>query len=416
MAGASQTDIVTVVGDNPQGIEVTDTDDAVVTLTPLPVIQVVKDVTPSSLPEPGGTFTFTVVVTNTSTEVLTITSLTDNIYGNIATQGTCTTAIGTVLQPTQTYSCTFPGTFTGVAGDSQTDIVTVVGENPQGIEVTDTDDAVVTLTPNPPSIQVVKDVTPSSRPEPGGTFTFTVVVTNTSNQVLTITSLTDDVYGNIATQGTCTTAIGTVLQPTQTYSCTFPGTFTGTAGDSQTDIVTVVGENPQGIEVTDTDDAVVTLTPNPPSIQVVKDVTPSSRPEPGGTFTFTVVVTNTSNQVLTITSLTDDVYGNIATQGTCTTAIGTVLQPTQTYSCTFPGTFTGIAGDSQTDIVTVVGENPQGTEVTDTDDAVVTLTPNPPTIDVVKDASPLSRPEPGGTFTFAVRSPTPPPRSSPSPR
>ena len=53
----------------------------------------------------------------------------------------------------------------------------------------------------------------------------------------------------------------------------------------------------------------------------------SSRPAPGGDFTFNVVVTNTGTEPVTITSLTDDVYGNLATRGTCTTAIGTVLPP-----------------------------------------------------------------------------------------
>ena len=66
----------------------------------------------------------------------------------------------------------------------------------------------------------------------------------------------------------------------------------------------------------------------PPSA-VDKTATPPSRTAPGGDFTFNVVVTNTSPEVLTITSLTDDVYGDITTRAnsTCTTAIGTVLQP-----------------------------------------------------------------------------------------
>jgi uncharacterized repeat protein (TIGR01451 family) len=316
-----------------------------------------------------------VVVTNPSNQVLTITSLTDDVYGNIATQGTCVTAIGTVLVPGASYSCSFQGQFTGVAGQSQTDTVTVVGENPEGVDVTDSDDATVTLTgqPGPPTIDVVKTADPLSRPEPGGTFTFAVVVTNTSTQILTIVSLTDDIYGDLATRGTCTTAIGTVLDPGESYSCSFEAEFTGVGGDSQTDTVTVVGRNPQGVDVTDRDDATVTIT-GAPTIAVTKSANPTSRPEPGGTFTFTVVVTNTSDEVLTITSLTDDVYGNIATQGTCTTAIGTVLDPGESYTCSFEGEFRGSGGASQTDIVTVRATNPQGREVTASAQATVVLT------------------------------------------
>ena len=262
-------------------------------VTPLPVIQVDKTATPPSRTAPGGDFTFNVVVTNTSNEVLTITSLTDDVYGDITTRAnsTCNTAIGTVLQPSpgpgNTYSCSFTAPFTGAAGDSQTDVVTVRATNPAGVEVTDNDDAVVTLTPVP-VIQVDKTATPPSRTAPGGDFTFNVVVTNTSPEVLTITSLTDDVYGDITTRAnsTCNTAIGTVLQPSpgpgNTYSCSFTAPFTGVAGDSQTDVVTVRATNPGGVEVTDNDDAVVTITPVP-TILVDKTATPRAGPPPAVT-------------------------------------------------------------------------------------------------------------------------------------
>ena len=68
-----------------------------------------------------------------------------------------------------------------------------------------------------------------------------------------------------------------MLQPTpgpgNTYCCAFTAPFTGAAGDSQTDVVTVRATNPGGVEVTDWDDAVVTLTPVP-TIQVDKTATP----------------------------------------------------------------------------------------------------------------------------------------------
>ena len=147
-------------------------------VTPVPTIEVVKTVTPLTLPEPGGDFTFNVVVTNTSAEVLTITSLTDDIYGDLTTRAnsTCNTAIGTVLQPTpgpgNTYSCSFVAPFTGDAGDFQVDVVTVTATNPTGVSVTDNDDARVDLTDVPPQINIDKTVTPLTRPEPGGDFTY----------------------------------------------------------------------------------------------------------------------------------------------------------------------------------------------------------------------------------------------------
>ncbi len=377
-------------------------------VTALPTVDVTKTPNPASRPEPGGDFTYTVVVTNTSVENLTITSLTDDVYGNLATRpgSTCNTAPGTVLAPGATYTCEFTAPFTGNEGASLTDIVTVQATNPNGVTVTDTDDATVTITGVLPTIQVTKDASPLSRPEPGGTFTYTVAVTNTSSvEAVQITSLTDDVYGDLATRpgSTCGALIGTVLAPGSTSPpCTFTGPFTGNAGDSLTDVVTATALDDDGDTATDTDDATVTITDVPPTIDVDKTASPLTRPEPGGDFTFTVVVTNTSIEPVTITSLTDDIYGNLNGRGTCAT--GAVLAANGgTYTCTFVGSFTGNAGAAQTDVVTATAVDDDGTPATANDDATVTILDVVPDITVEKDATPASRPEPGGDFTFPVR-------------
>ena len=418
--GAQQRDVVTAVAVDNDGSTATDDDDAVVAITNvLPTIVVDKTAAPATLPEPGGTFTFNVVVTNVSLDPVTITSLTDDIYGNIANQGTCTRAIGTILPGSGgSFSCSFTGPFTGSAGDTQTDIVTAIAVDASGDSATDDDDALVGITDVPPTVLLDKTALPLTLPEPGGTFTFQAVVTNTSIEQVTIESLMDNVYGNIATQGTCVTAIGTVLAGDPDgpgpvlggrYICSFQGPFNGQAGATQTDIITVSVRDDDGTPATDTDDAVVTLTGVPPTVLVDKRATPLNRPEPGGTFTFNVRVTNTSNEAVTITALTDDIYGNIATQGTCTTAVGRVLaadsdgtgpQLGGVYTCSFDGPFTGDAGDAQTDVVTATVQDDDGTPATDTDDAVVTLTDLPPTVLLDKTATPLTLPEPGGTFTF----------------
>ncbi len=425
--GASQIDVVTATGIDDTGEQVSDDDDAIVTITGVaPAIDVSKSADPLTRPEPGGAFTFNVVITNTSSvEAITVTSLTDDVYGNLddpanpaVTSNTCLDAVGTVLQPGGSFTCSFVGQFTGSGGDTQTDIVTVTGVDDDGETASDLDDATVAITPGPPpTIRVDKTATPLSRPEPGGAFTFNVVVTNTSSsEAITITSLTDNIYGNLddpnnpeVTNNTCLDAVGTVLQPGGTFSCSFVGQFTGTAGATQTDIVTATGVDDDGETATDVDDAIVSITPGPtPTIRVDKTATPLTRPEPGGAFTFNVVVTNTSTQPITITSLTDDIYGDLdnannpaVTNNTCLNAVGTVLQPGASFSCSFVGQFTG-APRSQTDVVTVIGRDDNGRTATDNDDAVVAITDVPPSVDVVKTASPLTRPEPGGAFTFTV--------------
>ncbi|MCA1683557.1 MAG: hypothetical protein LC708_00255, partial [Actinobacteria bacterium] len=226
----------------------------------------------------------------------------------------------------------------------------------------------VVVTPVPPKINIVKSATPPTRVEPGGTFTFDLVITNPGPKAVTITDLTDNVYGPLSTLGTCNTAIGTVLVPGASYTCAFPGNFTGLAPDAQTDTATVTGVDNVGTTVTDSDEATVALTPTLPSIAVVKTASPPSLPEPGGTFTFSVVVTNTSIKPLTLTSLVDNVYGDLNGRGTCAT--GSVLAASGgTYSCSFPGVFNGVGGQTQTDTVTATGVDRTGNQVSAMDDA-----------------------------------------------
>ena len=427
-APRSQTDIATVNGTDSFGTQVTDNDDATITITAVnPALTVVKTANPTSRPEPGGAYTFTVQVTNTSQpgDPVTIQTINDNIYGNVAnpanpaiTATTCNTLIGTVLAVGASTSCTFSVQFTG-APRSQTDIVTVAGVDDENTPVQASDDATIQITPNPPSIDVLKTANPTSRPEPGGAYTFTVQVTNTSQpgDPVTIQTISDNIYGNVAnpanpaiTATTCNTLIGTVLAVGASTSCTFSANFTG-APRSQTDIVTVSGVDDENTPVSDSDDATIEITPLPPSLTISKAPAPASRPEPGGAFTFTMTITNTSgpSDPVTIQTLTDNVYGNLGaanpniTNNTCAALIGTVLAPGASTTCSFTGQFTGAPGASQTDTVTVTGVDDENTPVTASAQATVTITPSPPSITVVKTANPLSRPAPGGAFTFTVQ-------------
>jgi hypothetical protein len=371
-AGAVQTDVITTTARDARGNEVVSEARATVSITNvLPSITIVKTPDPTSLPEPGGTFRFTVKVTNTSFEPITTTSLVDNIYGDLNGRGTC--AVGVRLAANGgTYTCSFDGDFRGRAGDSQTDTVTVVAVDNENTSVTAKASATVTLTPAP-RITTTKFASPPTLPEPGGTFTFTYTVTNTGPEPVTVTSIVDDVYGNLNGRGTC--AIGARLAANGgTYSCTFTGSFFGNAGAAQTDTILTTARNDRGDTVTSQALARVALTNVPPSITIVKTPDPTSRPEPGGSFRFTVKVTNTSFEPITTTSLVDNIYGDLNGRGSCST--GVVLAANGgSYSCAFDGNFFGRAGDSQTDTVTVIAIDNDNTTVTAKASATVTLTP-----------------------------------------
>jgi hypothetical protein len=131
---------------------------------------------------------------------------------------------------------------------------------------------------------------------------------------------------------------------------------------------------------------------------VIKDAVPLSRPEPGGTFTFRVGVLNSGLRNISITSLVDNVYGNLNGRGSCST--GALLIPGQIYVCEFDGNFTGVTGASQTDIVTATVVNSDGTVITAQDAATVFITaPGTPVVIPPAGQAPLFTIAPGtGVF------------------
>ena len=110
-------------------------------------------------------------MTNTSVEPVTLTSLDDDIYGDVTVVAGDLTDTDCVLPQTiavgGSYSCTFTGTFTGVPGASQTDIVTAQAEDDEGNPATASAQATVRLTDVPSSIVVTKDAEPDERARAG---------------------------------------------------------------------------------------------------------------------------------------------------------------------------------------------------------------------------------------------------------
>ena len=94
------------------------------------------------------------------------------------------------------------------------------------------------------------------------------------------------------------------------------------------------------------------------SIEITNVPDRLSLPAPGGTFTFTASVTNSTDAAYELASLVDDVYGDLDGQGSC--AVPVTIAPNSSYECTFTGDFTGVAGDSQTSTITVTAEPMSG--------------------------------------------------------
>jgi uncharacterized repeat protein (TIGR01451 family) len=361
-------------------------------------IEIEKVASPPSVPEPGGSVTFTFAVRNTSpVDIVTITELTDSIYGDLFGKGNCDALKDKQLSPADANpsgpdeaTCSFTASISGDAGDIHHNVASVTGRDEDERPVTDSDDADVQITDVAPSIRVTKSANPETLPEPGGPVEFTVEVENTSvaTDPVTITLLIDDPDGpgplapiNLDGKGSC--SVPQTIQSGDKYACKFARTVTGNAGESKTDVVTAVGRDDDNNEVSDDDDATVKLTDVPSAIAVEKTAGPTSVQSPGGDVTFTVLVRNTSQaDAVTIDKLIDNVYGDLAGNGTCVALIGKVLQPDNhapggpdEASCAFTGPVTGSGGSTHTDVVTVDGHDDDGEPVSAHDDATVTITP-----------------------------------------
>ncbi len=249
--------------------------------------------------------------------------------------------------------------------------------------------------PPPPTIEVTKTASPVTMPEPGGNVTFTVEVHNMALDPIKLDSLVDDVYGDLDGKGTCDT--GGTIGAGDTYTCHFSGAVSGAPGSSHTDTVTADALNSNG-KASDSDDATVRITDVLPEISVDKTASPEWLPAGGGSATFTVVVTNHSVEPVTISSLVDNVYGDLNGQGSC--AIGAVLAPDASYTCSFVGAIPDVHG-SHVDVVTAKAVDDEQNQAIDDDDALVT----------VADPTPTPTPTPSGEVEGATGTPhvTPPP-------
>ncbi len=178
---------------------------------------------------------------------------------------------------------------------------TVTVKDDEGNPASDTDKETIEVTDVTPTIDVTKDVTPASLAEPGGVFTYTVTVKNTSVEAVKVTSVADSGVSPLPAELSAllgqTIPAGGSISASYSVTKTEPGVYPNTA--------TVTAEDNEGNPATDADSESVSVSDVPPAVDLVKSVTPASANEPQGVFTYTLTITNKSVEPVTITALTD---------------------------------------------------------------------------------------------------------------
>jgi hypothetical protein len=234
----------------------------------------------------------------------------------------------------------------------------------------------VEMTVGPFATVVSKTANPIEVFEPGDNVEFTLVVANDRPVGATIGSLVDSDFDLAAH---CPDAVGTVLAPNASYTCTFTEFIAGNVGEDHENFATASVSDDGGNSDEQSDSAQVAILDVLPAIWVVKAAPPYA--QPGGAVAFTVTVNNDSvpTDPVTIGSMVDDVYGDItlvhddiiATE--CAT--GVTIQSSESYICSFTATLPGHLVGEQTERVTVTGSHDEGNPTSAAGDATVAVLP-----------------------------------------
>ena len=238
------------------------------------------------------------------------------------------------------------------------------------------------------TISVDKTASPTQINEPGGQVTFTVSITNTSNvEAVQISSIVDVPFGDkgagsSSTENTCPGLIGTTLAPGATTSCYFKDDVWGNAGQTKTDTVTVTAyQSSTGQSLQDDDPADVEIldVDNTPTLQKTAQSTANCSVDA----TYQVVVSNNSEvDELTLSALTDDKFGSIASvHGNVVSTGCSVPQKIETnsnYTCSFVGRIASATCElNHTNKVTADVTDDDNKNSNPYDDATVVLTTTP---------------------------------------
>ena len=158
---------------------------------------------------------------------------------------------------------------------------------------------------------------------------FTIAVTNTGSEPVTLIGAVDTVFGPIDVSN----FDKTYLVVGDEATCSFTKWLASDSLAPHTNVVTVTAEDNEGTDATDDDDATVTFEDVAPQIRVTKTANPTQVPETGGSVTFTFLVENIGQEDVTLTTLSDTVFGDLNGKGDCvlpqTVPIG------GTYTCSY---------------------------------------------------------------------------------
>ncbi len=403
----------TVTGLSLVGESVSDSDSAT-TAGPAanPAISLIKEVAeindnPSltNYSQAGDVITYAFTITNTGNVTLTNIVLSDP-------DATVTGGPIESLAPGESDSTSFSATYTVTQEDidagSFTNIATVTGDPPKGASVTDTDDAVAPGPGAAPSIDLDKTVAEiNGNPgttvysQVGNVITYAFTITNTGNVTLTNVSLSDP-------DASVTGGPIVSLAPGEIDNSTFTATYIIKQSDidagSFSNTATVTGTPPFGDNVTDQDTESVDGPQTGAAISLTKDVAAVNGEtgvdvysQLGDTITYRFTVTNTGTFTLTNITLTDP---DATVSGGPIASLAPGASDSTTFTAAHTITQADLDAGAFTNTAVVTGRAPNGSTVSDDDDANVEGPKTGGSISLIKTANPTAYTQVGDQITY----------------
>ena len=262
----------------------------------------------------GDTLRYEVTATNAGTVTQTAVAVSDPRLGAM----TCTPNQPVTLKPGQHVTCT------GSTKVAQTDVdagevvntATATGTPPPGLTTPPAAHTVDTPTERArPALSVTKNLVSATDPDqslsitPGDLLTYRITASNSGNVVLSGARIRDPLLLLL----TCDHDNPLTLAPGQSLTC--EGTYLVTPADAsagrRSNTATAAGTAPGGGNVQGSDTLTVPVTAPDPQVTVTKamvandDANDSGSIDPGDTLTYSIVVANTGNVVLTDITLED---------------------------------------------------------------------------------------------------------------
>lgn len=355
----------TVDGIDPLQLRVTDAATATVDVVH-PAISISKLVNgvDAATVHAGDVLTYTLDITNVGDVALTLSALTDEANGgSVALPAGCTGLIGQRLAAGATRQCQY----TATATVDVTNVATVTaGDGLPGGTVNDNDGAAADVVH--PAIVLEKTVNGQAavRVHAGDALAYSVKVTNTGDNQLTITALTDSAGGApVDLPAGCDARVGATLAPGAFFVCEYGATAAGDIVNSAS-VAAVDGLPGGGVGSSDSASVDVIV----PGVNIEKRVNgqPAVTVHAGDALTYSLAITNTGDVPLTLTALADSAGGTVVTlPATCTGLVGDGLAPAQSVNCSYPAT----ASSDVTNTASVTGTDELGLAVNDASSAVV---------------------------------------------